>query len=134
MTKHYALLLLLFLITMSCCKTEKTITKERNVPTERKENGRVHVRKEIGEFAPNILLVMVDAEVGKEPLRKAVEKYGATIVYDYNIVSGMAIRIPDGGNIHKAMTYFKNVEGVVSVERDRIRRLTDPVKPKIVEK
>lgn len=77
---------------------------------------------------------MVDEEVGKEPLRKAVEKYGATIVYDYNIVSGMAIRIPDGGDIHKAMAYFKNVEGVVSVERDRIRRLTDPVKPKIVEK
>ena len=133
MMKHF-ILLVLSLFILSSCKTEKTVAKDRIAPTERKENGLVHMRKETGEFAPRTLIIMVDAEVGKEPLRKAVEKYGATIVYDYNLVHGMAIRIPDGGDIHKTMAYFKKVEGVVSVERDRIRRLADPVKPKIVEK
>jgi hypothetical protein len=43
----------------------------------------------------------------------------------------MAIKIPDGSDIKEAISYFRAVKGVVSVERDRIIRLTDPVKPKL---
>ncbi len=70
---------------------------------------------------------MVDAEIGKEPLRKAVKEYGAEIIYDYNIIPGMAIRIPAGSDIRRAVAYFEKVEGVVSVQRDRVYHLTDPV-------
>ena len=43
----------------------------------------------------------------------------------------MAIRIPDGRDLSEAMEYFKAVKGVVSVEKDRIIHLTDPVKPRL---
>ena len=71
---------------------------------------------------------MYDTEIGKEPLQNAVKQYGAEIIYDYSIIPGMAIRIPEGKDIHEAIEYFKKVKGVVSVERDRIYHLTDPVK------
>ena len=77
------------------------------------------------------LIVMYDAEVGKELLLKAIEEYGAKILYDYSIIPGIALEIPDGTDIKDAIAYFKNVKGVTSVERDRIYHLIDPVKPKL---
>ena len=82
-------------------------------------------------YSPYTLLIMYDEQVGKEPLLKAVEEYGAKLKYDYSIIPGIAITIPEGTDIHKAIAFFKRVEGVVSVERDRIYRLTDPVKPRL---
>lgn len=82
-------------------------------------------------FSPNTLIIMYDAEVGKEPLLEAISKYGAEIKYDYNIIPGMAIRIPYGSDINIAIAYFKQIKGVVSVERDQFYRLTDPVKPRL---
>lgn len=80
-------------------------------------------------YSPNTLIIMYDTEIGKEPLLAAIKEYQAEIIYDYSIIPGMAVRIPAGTNIHVAIACFKKVEGVVSVERDRIIRLTDPVKP-----
>lgn len=82
-------------------------------------------------YSPNTLIIMYDTEIGKTPLIEAVGSYGAEIIYDYSIIPGMAIRIPEGTDIHKAMAYFKKVEGVVSVERDRINHLVEPVKPRL---
>ena len=82
-------------------------------------------------YSTNTLIIMYDVEVGKDPLLAAVKELGAEILYDYNIIPGMAVRIPDGSDIQKAIVYFKQVKGVVSVERDQIHRLTDPVRPRI---
>ena len=91
------------------------------------------VSKSIAEdmYSPNTLIIIYDTEVGKEPLLAAIKEYQAEIIYDYSIIPGMAIRLPDGANIHVAIAWFKKVEGVVSVERDQIIRLTDPVKPRL---
>jgi hypothetical protein len=83
------------------------------------------------DVAPDRLIIMYDEAVGKEPLRKAIEAYGAEIIYDYSIIPGMAIRIPEGKEISEAMTYFKQVKGVTSVERDHIYHLPEPVRPKV---
>ncbi len=82
-----------------------------------------------GEFSPTTVIVMVDSVVGKEPLRDAVAHCGATIIYDYRIIPGMAIAKPETMTLDETIDYFRRVEGVVSVERDRIIRLTDPVRP-----
>ena len=88
-----------------------------------------------GEYVPEhsetVFLVMYDAEVGKTPLQKAIEKYGCEIVYDYNIITGMALKKPKDKTLEETMEYFRKVEGVTSVEYDHIYRLTDPVKPKL---
>ena len=86
------------------------------------------------EYTPNTLIIMYDEEVGKEPLLRAVEEYHAEIIYDYSIIPGMAIRIPEGADIREAMEHFRRVEGVVSVERDRVFHLTDPVRPPLYER
>lgn len=75
------------------------------------------------EYSPTTLIIMVDAEVGKEPLRRAIAQSGASIIYDYNTISGMAIRKPDNMTLEQAIELFKKVEGVLSVERDHIMHL-----------
>lgn len=87
-------------------------------------------RHNIGEFTPNTLLIMYEKEVGKEPLVEAIKAYKAEIIYDYGKVTGFAIRIPNDKKIDDAIQYFKKVEGVKSVERDRIYHIDDPVGPR----
>lgn len=89
------------------------------------------VQYKTAEYSPNTLIVMYDTEVGKEPLVEAVKSSNAEIIYDYNLIPGMAIRIPNGSEINNWIAYFKSVKGVVSVERDRINHLVEPVKPRL---
>ena len=77
------------------------------------------------------LIIMYDAEIGKETLLQAVKDYGAELLYDYRIISGIAIKIPEGKHILEAIAYFSKVKGVTAVERDHIYHLIDPVRPKL---
>ena len=86
------------------------------------------------DFSPTTLIIMYDSIVGKEPLLKAIKDYKAEIIYDYHIIPGMAIKKPDDKTLDEAIELFRRVDGVVSVERDRIIRLTDPVKPPLLRK
>ena len=83
------------------------------------------------EHSPNVFLVMYDAEVGKEPLLKAIKAYKCEVIYDYSIINGMALKKPEGKSLEETMRYFKGVKGVLTVEYDHITRLTDPVKPRL---
>ena len=83
------------------------------------------------EHSPNVFLVMYDAEIGKDPLLKAIEDYKCEIKYDYSKINGMALKKPDDKTLEETMQYFKNVKGVTSVEYDHVYRLTDPVKPRL---
>ncbi|MBO7609986.1 MAG: hypothetical protein J6S96_07280 [Muribaculaceae bacterium] len=86
------------------------------------------------EYSPTTLIVMCDSTIGKEPLRTALKEIGATVIYDYNIIYGMAIRKPDDMTLEETMAILKQVDGVVSVSKDRITRLTDPVKPRLYDR
>ena len=77
------------------------------------------------------LIIMYDEEIGKEPLLAAIKEYKAEIIYDYSIIPGIAIKIPEGADIHDAIKFFRKVKGVTTVERDHIYHLTDPVLPKL---
>ena len=81
--------------------------------------------------SPTNLIIMYDAEIGKETLLQAVKDYGAELLYDYRIISGIAIKIPEGKHILEAIAYFSKVKGVIAVERDHIYHLIDPVRPKL---
>ena len=77
------------------------------------------------------LIISYDTEIGKEPLLAAIKEYKAEILYDYSIITAIAIKIPEGTDIHDAIDYFRKVKGVTAVERDHIYHLTDPVQPKL---
>ena len=81
--------------------------------------------------SPTNLIIMYDAEIGKKTLLQAVKDYGAELLYDYRIISGIAIKIPEGKHILEAIAYFSKVKGVTAVERDHIYHLIDPVRPKL---
>lgn len=81
--------------------------------------------------SPTNLIIMYDAEVGKDALLKAVKEYGAELLYDYSLITGIAIKIPDGKHILEAIEYFNKIKGVTAVERDHIYHLIDPVKPRL---
>lgn len=85
----------------------------------------------VPEHSPNVFLVMYDAEIGKEPLLRAIKDYKCEIKYDYSIINGMALKKPDDKTLEETMQYFKKVKGVASVEYDHVYRLTDPVKPRL---
>ena len=104
---------------LSCKSKQKVVT-----------SAPIH-HESIGEHSLSVLIVMYDKEVGKDPLLKAIEEYKAEIVYDYNIITGMAIKKPADKTLEETMTYFKKVKGVLTVEYDRVTRLTDPVRPKL---
>ena len=72
------------------------------------------------QYSPTNLIISVDQNIGKGPLKKAIEEYKAEILYDYNIICSMAIKIPPGKNIDEAIEFFKNVPGVIAIERDGV--------------
>lgn len=74
-------------------------------------------------FSPSVLIIMVDAETGKGPLKEAIKAYKAELIYDYQNINGVAIRIPNNRTMDEAIKYFENVKGVISVQRDEIMQL-----------
>ena len=86
------------------------------------------------EHSPHVFLVMYDAEVGKEPLQKAIKDYKCEVIYDYKIIHGMALKKPESKTLEETMHYFRGVKGVLSVEYDRINHLVEPVRPRLETK
>lgn len=111
----------ILILLLTSCRTKKVV--ELPMP--------IQESKYAPEHSPNVFLLMYDAEVGKEPLLKAIKEYKCEIVYDYRIISGMALKKPEDKTLEETMQYFKTVKGVTNVEYDHITRLTDPVKPKL---
>ena len=69
------------------------------------------------------LIIFYDAQTGPAPLLKAVKTSGATLVYEYKNLHDIAIRPSSKTNIEDAIAYFKKVNGVLSVEQDRLLKL-----------
>jgi hypothetical protein len=121
----YGILLILLVpilgFLLTSCRAKQTV--ELSTP--------VRERQFEQEHSPNVFLVMYDAEVGKEPLQKAIKAYKCEVVYDYNIINGMALKKPEGKSLEETMQYFRRVKGVLAVEYDRINHLVEPVKPRL---
>lgn len=109
------------ILLLTSCRTKQVVELSKPFPES----------KYAPEHSPNVFLLMYDAEVGKEPLLKAIKEYKCEIVYDYGIINGMALKKPEDKTLEETMQYFKTVKGVTNVEYDNIIRLTDPVKPRL---
>ncbi|MBQ8467961.1 MAG: DUF1294 domain-containing protein [Prevotella sp.] len=109
------------IVLLSSCKTKQTA--ESSVYVQECLMGQ--------EYSPNVFIVMYDDGVGKKPLQKAVKAYDCEVIYDYKMISGMALKKPEDKTLEETMRYFKGVEGVTAVEYDRINHLVEPVKPRM---
>ena len=112
------------IVLLTSCKTKQAV--ELSAP--------IHSHQVEQEHSSNVFLVMYDEKVGKAPLQKAVKAYKCEVIYDYNIINGMALKKPDDKTLEETMQYFKGVKGVLTVEYDHVIRLTDPIKPRLETK
>jgi hypothetical protein len=108
---------LLFVLTMAGCKA-KAVTSAQPVASYPQPS-----RTAAGNEYTHNLIIYYDAATGKAELLKAVETYGASILYDYQNFSAIAISIPKDKDITKAIAFFQKIKGVISVERDRVYHL-----------
>lgn len=69
------------------------------------------------------LIIFYDEGIGSGSLMKAVKDSGASLVYEYKNLHGIAIRPAANTNIQDAIAYFQKVNGVLSVEQDRLMKL-----------
>ena len=109
------------IVLLTSCKANQTA--ESSMYMQERQMGQ--------EYSPNVFIVMYDAGVGKKPLQKAVKAYNCEVIYDYKMISGMALKKPEDKTLEETMHYFKGVEGVTAVEYDRINHLVEPVKPRM---
>ena len=69
------------------------------------------------------LIIMYNPSSGRQALLKAVADHQATIVHEYSILNGMAIRLPVGTDINQAIKDFGQVLDGVRVEKDTIQTI-----------
>ena len=72
------------------------------------------------DTVPNrVLIIWYDSKTGKKPLLRAVRRKRCKLIYDYEMLSGIAISIPQHADKRQMMEYFNDVKGVLSVQEDR---------------
>jgi len=112
------------LLLLVSCKSQQTVALSPSIQGQQVDQ----------EHSPHVFLVMYDAEVGKEPLQKAIKAYKCEVIYDYKIINGMALKKPESKTLEETMHYFRGVKGILSVEYDRINHLVEPVRPRLETK
>jgi len=85
--------------------------------------GRGVPAKPVKLHSDNTLIIFYCGDGGKKSLMKAVKKYGATVLYEYNSMKGIAIKLPQGKKVEDAKAHFEKVKGVLQVNYDKIMRL-----------
>lgn len=119
-------LCLSFLLTLPGCRA----TKQAAPADGNEKGGKQNTGVADGLYHRGVLIIYYDKSVGAGPLLKAAERYGSEIIYRYNIISGVALRVPENKSDEEAIAYYKKVKGVLQVARDRIYHLqTTPLRP-----
>ena len=108
------------LLLMSSCCSQRAGT--RDMPAVPIENDSRPVSPD-EEFAPLTLIVYFVWQVGKDALLAEAKQMKCEIIYDYNVVTAVALRIPDDMDIRQAISRIEKVCGVLQVSRDGITHL-----------
>lgn len=70
------------------------------------------------------LIIFYDPDItDTTALIQAVNQYGATLLYRYNILHGIAVAIPQDQILENAEHYFYQIQGVQLINRDHIEQL-----------
>lgn len=111
MKKRFFWIIAIGFLTLSCLNFKKTTS---NTITEEMPKNITH----------NLIISYKDETV-LEALKKEVNEYKAEVLYEYKIIKGIAIKIPDNIDIRKAKAHFSKLKGVIEVEYDYINLLNN---------
>lgn len=71
-----------------------------------------------------VLIIFYDkTETSVEQLIKQGEKWHIELVYDYQNLNGLAIRVPNKNDIESVKNTYRQTKGVLSVKNDQINQL-----------
>lgn len=73
-----------------------------------------------------VLIIWYDSKTGKKPLLRSVRRKRCKLIYDYKMLSGIAVSVPQNADMQSIMQYFRGVKGVLSVDEDRMLYLDSP--------
>lgn len=104
----YIRVFLILVLVMQCTAKQKVEQKE----------------VELQNIYNHNLIIYYDREIGKEYLLKSVQNYRAELLYDYDNINGIAIKIPSDKSIREAIRHFQQVKGVLSVSRDEVMQIS----------
>jgi hypothetical protein len=68
-------------------------------------------------------IIWYDAQIGKEPLLKAIEEKQGTILYDYRNFNAVAANMPIYKHPNDIPNFLQNVPGVLSLQEDQKMQL-----------
>lgn len=72
---------------------------------------------------PKVLIIFYAAQIGSEPLKAEIKRYPAEIVYEYQTLNGIAIKLPETKSLTQATEDFSKVKGVLTVNPDQKMQL-----------
>ncbi|MEQ4617644.1 MAG: hypothetical protein ABN482_06310 [Corticimicrobacter sp.] len=80
---------------------------------------------DIRAHAERTLIIMYDGtrQDSAQQVLAAAEQYGAEVLYQLNVVKAIALRMPEGQDVDQAMAHFRQLPGVLSVERDQVMQV-----------
>lgn len=109
---------------MGTAPEDKNPDDERYFWTRPVENpAKTAFKRDTVEYAPHTLIILYDNKKSKKGILKAIRKKRCSILYDYKIINGIAIKTPEAWNINDALHHFEKVKGVIAVNRDRINHI-----------
>ena len=111
MKKRFFWIIAIGFLTVSCLNLKKTTS---NTITEETPKNITH----------NLIISYKDETV-LEALKKEANEYGAEVLYEYKIIKGIAIKIPDNIDIRDAKAHFSKLKGIIGVEYDYINSLNN---------
>ena len=78
-------------------------------------------------YNPGVLIInYTRTDTVRTALLARVKQLNATVIYDYNIIDAIAVRLPEPHTLsapNRSIRIFKTLPGILAVERDRIARL-----------
>lgn len=78
----------------------------------------VSLKKDSTQYNPRTLIIYYNQDNGKKNIVEAVKQYGATILYTYSNINGIAISIPENKTLEESIQYFKKIKGVLEVTKN----------------
>ncbi len=79
---------------------------------------------EPADYTPGTIIVNYDSTIiSTTQLESVIAESGSTVIYRYNGLKALAVKIGDGTPIAQEMARLRKVKGVTRVQRDRILKL-----------
>ncbi len=78
-------------------------------------------------YNPGVLIInYTRTDTVRAALLAQVNQLNATVIYDYNIIDAIAVRLPEPHTLsatNRAIRTLKSIPGILNVDRDHIARL-----------